>query len=227
MTAESDRTSGRQEGASRSQPSETVVRDAIAAERGELATLLQGLPAELWDAPTLCAGWRPREVLAHMTMAFRMSMPAFARGMLAARGNFNRMADRQARRDAAELSPEQLVQCLHDNVRHGWKPPGGGYVGALAHDVTHGLDITVGLDLGRRVPIDRLRIVLEGLTPKQLRYFGANIDGVELRANDLDWSIGAGSPVTGPAQDLLLVLSGRKLPAGHLAGEQSRRFEAA
>jgi uncharacterized protein (TIGR03083 family) len=225
VTAGSERAPGLQAPA-HSQPSETVVRDAIAGEREDLANLLQGLPAELWDAPTLCTGWRPREVLAHMTMAFRMSVPAFVRGMLAARGNFNRMADRQARRDAAELTPEQLVQCLRDNVRHGWKPPGGGYVGALAHDLTHGLDITVGLGLDRHVPIDRLRIVLEGFTPKQLKYFGSDLAGVELRATDLDWSIGSGSPVTGAGQDLLLVLSGRKLPAGHLAGEQSRRFVA-
>jgi uncharacterized protein (TIGR03083 family) len=208
-------------------PAEAVVRDAIAAEREDLAALLRVLPAELWDAPTLCAGWRPREVLAHMTMAFRMSMPQFLLGLLAARGNFNRMADRQARRDAAELTPEQLVQCLHDNVRHGWKPPGGGYVGALAHDVTHGLDITVGLGLDRHVPLDRLRIVLDGLTPKQLSYFGADLRGVELHATDTAWSIGSGSRVTGTAQDLLLVLSGRTLPPGHLGGEQSQRFQVA
>lgn len=68
------------------------VRQAIAGERSELATLLGGLPPDLWDAPTLCAGWRPREVVAHMTMPFRLSRRQFAAGMLAARGNFNRMA---------------------------------------------------------------------------------------------------------------------------------------
>ena len=35
----------------------------------------------------------------------------------------------------------------------------------------------------------------------------------ELRATDLDWSYGAGEPLTGTAQDLLLVLCGRRLPA--------------
>lgn len=62
------------------------VRQAIAGERSELATLLGGLPPDLWGAPTLCAGWRPREVVAHMTMPFRLSRREFAAGMLAARG---------------------------------------------------------------------------------------------------------------------------------------------
>lgn len=209
------------------QPSEAAVRGAIAAERGELATLFESLPTKRWEEATLCAGWRLREVLAHMTMPFRLSAPRFVLGLLAARGNFNQMADHRARQDAVDLSPEQLVQCLHDNVRHGWKPPGGGYVGALSHDVIHGLDITVGLRLDRRVPADRLRIVIDSVKPKQVRYFGTDLDGIELRASDLDWSIGSGSLVTGTAQDLLLVLCGRRLPAGHLEGRESRRFLAA
>ena len=205
---------------------EVDVRDAIAAERTELAALLGGLQAQQWDAQTLCAGWRPREVVAHMTMPFRLSRRQFATGMLAARGNFNRMADRYARRDAAALSPGQLVSTLAGNAAHPWKPPGGGFQGALSHDVIHGLDITVGLGLDRRVPHQRLRIVLEGVTPRQVKYFGTDLHGVQLRATDLDWSYGAGTPLTGAAQDLLLVLCGRKLPPGRLSGEPSHRFTA-
>ncbi|MGH3436962.1 MAG: maleylpyruvate isomerase family mycothiol-dependent enzyme [Sciscionella sp.] len=200
------------------------VREAIAAERSELATLLGHLPPASWEAPTLCAGWRPREVLAHMTMPFRLSRGQFAIGMLAARGNFNRMADRYARRDAVALSPEQLVSCLRENAWHPWKPPGGGFQGALSHDVIHGLDVTVGLGLDRRVPDQRLHIVLEGVTPKQIKYFHVDLADVQLRATDLDWSFGAGTPVTGAGQDLLLVLCGRKLPGARLQGAESQRF---
>ena len=49
------------------------IRDMIAAERAELAEMLAGLPAPRWDEPTLCAGWRVREVVAHITMPFRYS----------------------------------------------------------------------------------------------------------------------------------------------------------
>jgi uncharacterized protein (TIGR03083 family) len=50
---------------------DTTVRDMIAAQRAELAEVLAGLPAPRWDEPTLCAGWRVREVVAHITMPFR------------------------------------------------------------------------------------------------------------------------------------------------------------
>ncbi|HSU34700.1 MAG TPA: maleylpyruvate isomerase N-terminal domain-containing protein [Propionibacteriaceae bacterium] len=43
------------------------MRAAIAAERTEL----DGLSTAQWDAPSRCEGWRVREVMAHITMAFR------------------------------------------------------------------------------------------------------------------------------------------------------------
>lgn len=82
----------------------------------------------------------------------------------------------------------------------------------------HGLDITVALGIDRRVPQDRVRVLLEHVTPRTLTFSGADLDGVELRADDLDWSLGTGAPLTGTAQDLLLVAYGRKLPPGHLHG---------
>ena len=197
---------------------------SIAAERRELAAILAGLPADSWDSPTLCAGWRVREVVAHITMPLRYPLPRFALEMARSRGNFNRMADRCARRDAA-APPAELAAVLRDNERNPWKPPGGGYQGALTHDVIHGLDITVALGLGRRVPAERLGIVLAGITAaKSVRFFGTDLDGIELRADDLDWSFGSGTPVSGAAQDLALAVCGRKLPPGHLRGEPSARF---
>ncbi|WP_329082910.1 maleylpyruvate isomerase family mycothiol-dependent enzyme [Streptosporangium sp. NBC_01469] len=206
---------------------EAEVRRAIAAERRDLADVLTGLPGRTWDEPTLCAGWRVREVVAHMTMPFHYSAARFMIGMLRARGNFNRMADRSARRDAASLSSGELAALLRDNADYAWKPPGGGFEGALTHEVIHGLDFTVPLGLDRRVPEDRLRIVLGGFeASKSLKFFGVDIRGIELRADDLDWSIGDGTPMYGAAQDLILVLCGRKLPEGRLRGEPSHRFVA-
>jgi uncharacterized protein (TIGR03083 family) len=202
------------------------LRDAIATERRELAKILGDLPAQSWDLPTLCAGWRVREVVAHVTMPFRYSGARFMIEVMKSRGNFGRMADRCARRDAA-VQPDELLATYRDNERHPWKPPGGGFKGALTHDVIHGLDITVALDIARQVPEEHLRTVLGSVTePKVVKYFGADLNGVELRADDLDWSFGSGTPVFGQAQDLAMVLCGRKLPAGRLRGEQSTRFTA-
>ncbi len=195
------------------------IKDMIAAERGELAEVLTGLPAARWDDPTLCAGWRVREVVAHITMPFRYSRRRFAFELARSRGKFNVMADRCARRDAAVMSSDELVTALASNASHPWKPPGGGDAGALTHDVIHGLDITEALGLGRRVPPDRLQVVLPNLaTPNALGFFGVDLSGTELRACDTGWTFGSGTPVTGTAQDLALFLCDRKLPPGRLDG---------
>jgi uncharacterized protein (TIGR03083 family) len=200
---------------------------AVAAERGEQADLLATLRPDQWDAPTLCAGWRVREVVAHTTMPFRTSVGRTLVELAKARGRFNRMADRSARRDAARLTSTELLATLRDNIAHTWKPLGGGALGALSHDVIHGLDITVGLGLGRRIPPDRIAMVLAGLAPRNIAFFGTNLTGVSLRATDLDWSFGTGTQVRGPAQHLLLVICGRHLPPGHLEGDTTSPDEVA
>lgn len=189
------------------------IRTEIAAERRELAYVLDGLTDEQWDAPTLCGGWRVREVAGHMSMGFRYSFGRTALELARAGGNLHRMTDRLARRDAAALAPSELAAALRDNADHPWKPPVGGLAAALGHDVIHGLDITVPLGLGRRIPEERLRILLGTVTPRTLRFFGADLDGAVLRATDLDWSYGTGSRgsrvVSRPAQELLLLAYGR------------------
>src|SRR5258708_25889815 len=133
----------------------------IAAERRELARVLSDLPASAWDAQTLCAGWRVREVVAHMTMPFRYSAARFAAELARSGGRFNAMSDRIARRDAAAVSAADLLSILQDNATNPWKPPGGGYLGALTHDVIHGLDITVPLGIARRAPSAQLPVCRE------------------------------------------------------------------
>jgi uncharacterized protein (TIGR03083 family) len=200
------------------------IRTMIAAQRRELAELLAGLPAGDWDAPTLCEGWRVREVVAHMTLPFRTSTPRFVLEMVKARGDFNRMADTTARRAAAAMSTDDLAASMRDNAETPWKPPGGGFVGALSHEVIHGLDITVALGVDRPVPTDRMRLVLDGINARSVGFFGVDLAGVRLVADDLDWTYGNGEVLGGSAQDLLLVLCGRKLPAGRLTGAPTGRF---
>ncbi|MGY1822742.1 maleylpyruvate isomerase family mycothiol-dependent enzyme [Geodermatophilus sp. SYSU D00079] len=201
------------------------IRAAVVAERRAQVGLYSSLAQEEWDAPSLCAGWRVREVLAHTTMAFRYSLPQVLGGMLRARGSFHRFADRAARRDAERLSEGQLLACLRDNVEHPWTPPGGGPLGALSHEVIHGLDVSVALGRDEsHADTERVVTVLGGLTPKQLRYFGVSLDGIELRATDADWSHGAGEPVHARARDLLLLVCGRSVPAGRLSGPAAARF---
>jgi hypothetical protein len=59
---------------------------------------------------------------------------------------------------------------------------------------------------------------------KARHHFGVNLEAIELRADNLYWTLGRGTPIHGNAQDLLLLMCGRRLPAGRLRGEPSSRF---
>lgn len=187
---------------------------AVAAERRDQAELLSGLTDEQWDAPSLCEGWTVKHVIAHTTLPFRSSGARVLLEMLKSGGRFNHASNRMARKDAENLSTDELLGALKTNIDHPWTPPGGGLAGALSHDVIHGLDITVALGIDRKVPEERLRIVLGGVTPRHVKYFGADLDGKRLEATDLDWTFGEGEPVRRPAQELLLLVCGRRLPVG-------------
>jgi uncharacterized protein (TIGR03083 family) len=202
-------------------------RTAVADELTELADLLEALPSASWDEPTLCAGWRVREVLAHLTMAGRYSMQRTLFELVRSRGDFNAMANRCARRDASRTTTAELVTVLRSPKLQNWKPPGGGYQGALVHAVIHGLDVTVALGIDRQVPAGRMRLVLAGVvSPRSLKHFGTDLTGVELRATDLDWTYGSGAAVRGTAQDLALLICGRTLPPGRLKADGDDRLSS-
>ncbi len=57
---------------------------------------------------------------------------------------------------------------------------------------------------------------------RSLHHLSVDLDGVEVRASDIDWLFGTGVPLSGTAQDLALVLCGRTLPAGRLDGAGGR-----
>lgn len=196
----------------------------IAAHRRAFGDVLEGLPAADWDAPTLCSGWRVREVVAHMTMPFRLSAPRFLGEMVRSRGNFARMADRVARRDARAPVGE-LLDRWRRNENNPWNPPGGGHEGALTHDVVHGLDITVPLGVQHPIGEPALRVVLDNATsPLSLKHFGVDLTGIRLEADDLDWAYGDGEPLRGSARSLLLVLMDRRLPTDLVSGAAAARF---
>ncbi len=196
----------------------------IAGEFVALADLLEAAPPEAWDAPSLCQGWRTREVVAHMTMPARYDGAQFMERLAAAGGDFTALSDAVAAEDGA-LPAATLLENLRSPALHAWEPPGGGAQGALTHCVIHELDITEGAGLGRHVPENRIARVLAGAGDVDLaQVFGTDLAGVELRADDLDWSYGAGQPVIGPAQVLALVLCGRRVPRGRLTGQGATRF---
>jgi uncharacterized protein (TIGR03083 family) len=199
------------------------LQPAVAAEFLALADLLDSATDAQWDTPSLCAGWRVREVIAHMSMAARYPEDKFMAELGRYGFDFGRLSNEIASRDAG-LPTSELVASLRSEVMQQWTPPGGGYHGALNHVVIHGLDVTVPLEVPRRSPEATIRIVLDDLTGGGVHeHFGTSIEGRRLQATDLDWSYGSGSALRGKAEDLALVLCGRAVPAGRISGEPLQR----
>jgi uncharacterized protein (TIGR03083 family) len=195
---------------------------AVAAEFTWLADALDGLADAAWDTPSLCAGWRVREVVAHMTMAVRYAPPEFYAELQASNGDFTLLSNRVAARDAA-LPTTTLLANLRDEAMHAWIPPGGGPIGALSHVVIHGLDITVALGVARPVPDETILAVLDHLTiGGGHANFGFDLDRLCLRATDVNWSFGSGTPISGTTADLALLVSGRSLAPGRIVDGSSR-----
>ncbi|MGH3189245.1 MAG: maleylpyruvate isomerase family mycothiol-dependent enzyme [Streptosporangiaceae bacterium] len=196
------------------------LQPVVAAELLSLAGLLDEATEGQWDTPSLCEGWRVREVIAHMTMAARYSDDAFMAEMARHEFDFGRLSNEIAAKDAG-LPTGELVANLRSDVMQHWAPPGGGYRGALNHAVIHGLDVTVPLGVPRRSPDGTIRIVLDDLTQGGMhQHFGTSVDGRSLQTTDLDWSYGSGPALRGTAGDLAAMLCGRTLPAGRIEDEQ-------
>ena len=191
-----------------------TLRAETVAERERLAQLLAALTSEQWAAPSLCEGWRVREVVAHVTMPYRLTDPAeFERGMAAHGFDFNAYADAEARETTGRLSDDELLALYRDNTGSPWLPPDGAQAGALSHEVIHGLDITEALGLPA-APAPRIAIVLANAGAKNLAYFGTDLSGVSLVATDAEVAVGDGAPRHAPAKEILLGITGRRpLPA--------------
>ncbi|MGW5355547.1 maleylpyruvate isomerase family mycothiol-dependent enzyme [Streptomyces sp. NPDC004031] len=212
MTTNQDRGNGAAGGGVDLQP-------AVEAEYLALAALLEPLSDEQWDTPSLCAGWRIREVAAHVTMPARYSQERFMAELRDCAFDFGVLSDKVAARDAA-LPTAELVAGLRSGTLHHFTSPDGGWPGALSHAVIHGLDMAVPLGAAGRVPPGTVTAVLDGLAAGGVAAnFGVRLDGRGLRATDLDWSFGSGPELSGTAEDLVLALSGRTLPPGRLAGD--------
>jgi uncharacterized protein (TIGR03083 family) len=194
------------------------LQPVVAAQYLRLADLLEAASGAQWEIASLCAGWRVREVVAHMTMAARYSDEQFMAELRHCGFDFTRLSNEVAARDA-NLPAAEHIRNLRSEVMQHWAPPGGGYRGALNHVVIHGLDITVPLGAGRLAPDETIRIILDDLTTGEVgKRFGADLAGRRLAATDLDWSFGAGPLLRGAAADLALVICGRAVPPERLEG---------
>ena len=181
----------------------------LAAELAALASALAPLDDASWSRPSLCEGWAVRHVVAHLTMAARYDAERFGEELAADGFDFQATSDRLAVRDA-ELPHTALLTDLGSDALASFEQPGGGWVGSVSHVVIHGLDVTLPLGLGRAAGDEATRLVLDALvSPGDRTVFGVELGDRALRATDLGWEHGHGSPVHASAGELVAMLSGR------------------
>lgn len=197
---------------------------AVDAERLSLAAVLEGLTDTEWETPSLCAGWRVREVAAHLTQA-HAGVGEAGWALIRARGNFNRMVDTMAR-EQARLPVAEYARLLRAMVGSRKKAPGISALEPLIDLLVHGQDITVPLGRERPMPVDAARMAAERVWPNLFPFrAGRRMAGIAMTATDCSWSAGEGTAVQGPIGAILLVLTGRPAGLSRLSGPGVREIE--
>jgi len=192
---------------------------AIHEERALLVEVLRHLTPEQFEAPSLCAGWRVRDVVGHLCglahQYRRYTLPIFT-GVIRNGFRPNRFWDRDARARGA-APPEALVDELARAVgerRHPWP------AFPLAETIVHGQDIRLPLGLDRTFPTERLIVVADLLRlPNYPPTRRTPTHGLRLEASDAAWASGRGLVVRGPLKTLVLAMAGRPVMTDALTGD--------
>jgi uncharacterized protein (TIGR03083 family) len=201
------------------------------AENAEFVAYLGTLSDRDWDAPSLCEGWRVRDVVGHIlygnelrlwTLPFRLARHGFS-------------SDRSGKAySIARASGRTPASLLRDfSTRDAWAgtcrvfPPKL----VLLDRLVHHQDIRRALGHARVVPTERLVPTLDA-TPRLGSVFGARrrTRGLRFAATDVDWSWDGGDPsapeVRGPGEALLMTMLGRRQPLDELDGPGLREFRS-
>jgi uncharacterized protein (TIGR03083 family) len=200
------------------------VRALAREERDEFADLLDGLSAQQWTAPSLCAGWAVHDVAAHTIAYLGQSRIMLARNMIRLRGEADRLNAEHLESYSA-LAPEQLAA----RMRGGVEPSGAGALYgcrvALIECLIHQQDIRRPLGLPRAIPEERLRASLNYARVSPIVGGARRTRGVRLQATDMAWSAGRGPEVRGSGEALLLAVTGRTAAvADELSGDGAARL---
>lgn len=190
------------------------------AENADFSAYLHTLSPDDWDKPSLCEGWRVRDVVGHIlygnelqlwTLPFKLARHGFSSDRS---GKVNSIARAEGR------SPEDLLDAF--DRRDPWAgtcrvfPPRL----TLLDRLVHHQDIRRPLGHPRTVPADRLVAAL-AITPRLGTVFGSKrrMRGLHFEASDVEWSWGDGPVVRGPGEAILMSVLGRTAAVADLDGD--------
>jgi uncharacterized protein (TIGR03083 family) len=194
-------------------------------EREDLLAFFRSLTPTQWETPSLCAGWRIKDVAVHLLLDEPVQSGAAIRilPMLAKqRFSVHRLnawwvaENRQRTTDSIIASFEEA-----NMLREGFLGRILGPAVALRALVIHHQDMRRPLRLKRIIPANRLLFVLDAiLTVKGTISIGtrARARGLRLRATDVRWSHGEGPEVRGSGEAIVMALAGRGAALTDLEG---------
>jgi uncharacterized protein (TIGR03083 family) len=182
---------------------------AVANERRQIASLLDGLDDAQLATPSLCAGWDVKTVAAHIVSTVTDGTPAFL-WLALRRASMARAIDEMARR-GAQLPASEIAVRLRGCADRPISPPLFGPLDPLADVLVHSGDIRIPLGLPF-APAPRLAALamdfLTGPWPFGFVPLG-RLRGISLRANDICRAWGRGAEIRGPVAALMMAVSGR------------------
>jgi uncharacterized protein (TIGR03083 family) len=197
------------------------VWECVTNERRALHSLLRELEADQWEAPSLCDGWRVRDVAAHVIHAPQATPADVAAEM---RDRLLRRRPGPSHRRPGDQDVSTILADYDRFAASRHRPIGTTADDMLVDVLVHTQDVALPLGLRHQAPTAAVLAAL-GRACRVRFIFGTQrlLRGVRLVAADADWSYGAGAVVEAPAAQLLLVCTGRARAATGLAGPGARR----
>jgi uncharacterized protein (TIGR03083 family) len=192
---------------------------AVDASRAAFADELETLADAEWERPSRCPGWTVRHVAAHVISSPQAGLPRMAAAMWRARGDFNRCVYDEAVRWGAR-PPADIVADYRRLAGSRRTPPGVTPEVALLDVLVHTSDALDPLDRHRPMPPAAAAVAADRVWRRSFPFRARQrFRGIRLLATDVPWTAGAGAPVTGPMESLLLVLTGRSDGVCGLSGD--------
>ena len=196
----------------------------IAEQRLALAQLLDGLSDTEWEQPSPCAGWRMRDVAAHVAMAPQVpGLGSMLADGIRAGGSFHRLNHDVAVRHAARPTRD-IVAELRRYADSRRLPVMTNYRNIGFDVLVHAQDIAIPLGRDHPMPSEAARAGADRVWTMGWPFWARHrLRGVRLLATDADWSAGVGVDLRGSIKMLLLLLTGRITTAlPHLSGPGTR-----
>lgn len=167
----------------------------IKKRRLELADFLSTLTAEQWNEPSLCSGWRVRDVVAHLVLHSRYNRKESSLKLLRHKLNLNKFLYSSARQ-LGRRSSQELVIMLREDANKQIAPLMAKPVNMLADLLIHEQDIRIALQKEKDLDLKAVALVLEAYSTvgygigEKLVGTRKTIRGLRMVATDIDWTSG-------------------------------------